>query len=228
MFKPETEKPYDEEDIALANSFAAFHVVHQAMFDILKDKCPKLLYLTNPVNMKRYPEKTPVEDQVIASWNGNAQHASGKRDVKGFYTIVKPACEAVGIQLEYAEYNTKRIPYAEMPQFYMRSNLAICASLYEGASNSVMEAMASGQALICTDAGNHVEMRDKQLSAYHDTGIVLVPREVGAFVQAIKQLKDYPERVVEMGKINRKSIEEQWSWSVWADGYRGFLKQVIG
>ena len=109
-----------------------------------------------------------------------------------------------------------------MPAFYRQSNVALCASLYEGASNSVMEAMAAGQAAIVTNVGNHREMQEEQLASCGDTGIIIVAeRSIDAFVEALSSLT--LARVLEMGEINRQSVERAWSWNVWADRYAQFL-----
>jgi hypothetical protein len=216
--------PPQEKELCVANSYVAFQISSLEAYNEYKDLTQKAVYLTNPVNMKRFASVTPVEGEVIASWNGNARHATSLGElVKGFTDIVIPACNEAGVRLEYAEYNTNRLAPSEMPDFYMKSNVALCASMYEGASNSVMEAMASGLALIATDVGNHRDMQQSQLAEYGETGIVLVPREKQAFVAELLKLKADPVRVRAMGAVNRVEIERNWSWEVWADRYYDFL-----
>jgi len=223
-FKPEMPAPPTPEDVALVNRFRAFHVVTSQNYEELQGRCPRVVYLTNPVNMRRFSEPTPVQDEVICSWNGNAQHVSGANvDVKGFNTIIKPVCESLGQPLIVAEYNTSRLSPAEMPAFYRNANLSLCMSLYEGCSNSTLEAMASGQALISTDCGNVREMQQSQLREFGDTGIVIVERTPEALVQALQMLRSKPDRVIEMGRLNRQEIAARWSWSVWAPRYEEFL-----
>lgn len=227
-FYPENPTPPGPAIFDLVNSFKAFHVVTQHNYDELRPKCSHVVYLTNPVNMRRIGTPTTIADRVVASWNGNARHRSPKQDdVKGFWSIVRPACDAAGVPLEYAEYHTRRKNPIEMPDFYRRANLALCASQYEGASNSVMEAMAAGQALVTTDAGNAREMQASQLKHYGDTGILVVDRAVEAFRDVLEQLKQDPRRVVRMGQINRMEIEARWSWSVWKDRYSAFLQRGL-
>lgn len=227
-FFPETPKAPAEREHALVNRFRAFHVVTRTNYLELRDHCPEVVYLTNPVNTDRFPEATPVHGEVIASWNGNARHKSGSEaDVKGFYSLVVPACEQAHVQLEYAEYNTRRLAPEEMPAFYMRANVSICASLYEGASNSAMEAMACGQALISTPVGNITEIRESQLENFGESGIILVPRNADAIAAALEDLKKDPERAKAMGTINREEISKRWSWSYWAPRYEQFLRKAL-
>ena len=221
---PEEKRAPQVKEFAVVNRFRAFNVVNRMNYDEYRIGCPNLHYLTNPVNMRRFPQATAKRDTVIASWNGNAAHSnSADGDVKGFYSIVFPACRHAEVPLVYAEYNTCRKAPAEMPEFYQQANLALSASLYEGASSSCMEAMAAGLALIATDCGNHREMRDLQLQKYGESGIRVVERSVESFTRELLFLRDKPGLVHEMGQINRRSIAEDWSWDVWADPFARFL-----
>lgn len=216
-----------EEDAEAILSSAGWHVVTRQAEKLLAAAFPgKIVYLTNPVDMDRFPEPTAISDRVIASWNGNANHASGCPDAKGFKSIIRPACEAAGVELRFAEYSTCRLPREAMPAFYRRANASLCASSYEGASNSVMEAMASGLAVIATDVGNHREMMESQIEHLGATGMVLIKdRSVEAFADALRALT--PTRALEMGEINREEIASRWSWKAWAPAYREFFSRVL-
>lgn len=221
---PERKRMPLQEEFAVVNQFRAFNVVNRINFAEYRHHCPNLHYLTNPVNMRRFPSATPRRGEVIASWNGNAGHTNVLyEDVKGFYSIVHPACKAAGLSLVFAEYNTCRKAPSEMPAFYQQANVALSASLYEGASSSVMEAMTSGLALIVTDCGNHREMQEMQLQKYGETGIRIVERSVEAFANELLVLKHDVDLVYEMGQVNRRSIAEDWSWDAWAEPFTRFL-----
>lgn len=229
-FKPEHPAPPDADDIALVNRYAAFQVAVKRNLDELISQCPNVEYLTNPINMRRFPRATPLRSQIIAEWNGNAGHKSiDGRYIKHLRDIVIPSCQKAGVELHVAEYTTphgawRKRALAEMPEFYQQANVALCASEYEAASFSVMEAMASGLAVIATDVGNHREMRDAQLERFGDTGIVLVDRSVDAFAAALQALT--PQRAREMGAVNREEIDARWSWDAWASRYEAFFRRV--
>jgi glycosyltransferase involved in cell wall biosynthesis len=226
---PERKEPPGEEELRVVKAYRAYHVVTRKNYDEYRKLCNTVYYITNPVNMRRFPAMTPIEGGVIASWNGNAGHSNAlNEDVKGFHSIVAPVCLSINVPLEYAEYNINRREPHEMPEFYQRANVALCASLYEGASSSVMEAMASGHAVIATDVGNHREMVESQLAEYGETGIILVDRTRRAFARALKGLTKDPQKVRSMGELNRMEIDRAWSWAAWKDRYTDFLLKAMG
>lgn len=233
-FRPEQIQKPRAAEFSFVNSWRRFHVVTQQNFAELRAHCPRLEYLTNPVNTRWIDAPTRIHNHVIASWNGNADHKSPgpgavrpPGTVKGFTDFVRPACQAAGVPLVYAEYHTRRLTPGEMPEFYRQASVALCASLYEGASNSIMEAMAAGQALITTRVGNTEEIDASQRHYFGDSGIVFVPRDRAAIVDALVKLKQNPRRVAEMGRMNREEMVRRWSWEAWRDRYYTFFRRAL-
>jgi ubiquinone/menaquinone biosynthesis C-methylase UbiE len=226
---PERQEPVGQVEKEVLDKYVAFHVTNHESYVKLSALRPDILYLPNPVNMRRFPAReAPPARRVTFEWNGNAHHSNKtKEDVKGFHSIIVPAVKRAQVPLEFAEYNTCRLSPEEMPGFYSRADVALCASSYEGSSNSTLEAMAAGLALVTTDVGNHREMQERQLEQWGDSGIVIVERSINAFVHEVRRLASLPERVWEMGLVNRKEIEARWSWDVWAEGYRDFLRAPV-
>lgn len=216
--------PYGAEAAAVVNGYRGFHVVTRAAFDALRDRCPGVVYLTNPVDTRTFRAPPPQPRPLVASWSGNARHGN---DAKGWVSVVQPACRMAGVPLAFAEYSAARVPHADMPAFYARGTVTLCASLYEGSSNSVMEAMAMGHAILATDVGNHREMRDSQRAHFGDSGIELLPRDAGAFAAALRRLTADPARVARMGAINAAEIRARWSWDAWRDRYAAFVRMAL-
>jgi glycosyltransferase involved in cell wall biosynthesis len=212
-------------DIKLVNSFRGFHVVTKKAHEQLRHACPRVRYLTNPVDVEPFRGARFRQGQV-ACWAGSVAHdmPNGKMDAKGFYSIILPACDRAGWRLTYSEYHTNRRAPEEMPDFYSSAMVYLCASAYEGASNSVMEALASGLYVICTDVGNHRELRDSGCA-----GMKIVPRTVEAFTEALVELadRDPGDALWEEREANRKTIAEKWSWDAWKDRYRQFFMEAL-
>ena len=225
IFRPEAPGPPTAEDTVEANRWGAFQVVNREVYDALKPHCPRVAYLTNPVDARRFDGAAPEHLRTVASWSGNARHISPAGvDVKGFESIVLPACRRANVPLVYAEQMTRKVLPAQMPDFYRSGNVTLCASLYEGASNSVMEAMAMGHAIISTDAGNIRELDWSERENMGASGIVIVERSVDAFAKALGELT--LEQAKEMGALNRREIQPRWSWDAWADRYAALLGEV--
>lgn len=223
-FTPETPGPPTIDDVVRVNSCRAFHVVTRKNYDELAPQCPRLHYLTNPVDMDRFPSPTQV-DKVVVAWAGNARHINAAGlDVKGFQKLVRPAARRARVPVVEAEYHTSRRHPREMPAFYHQASVAVYPSLYEGASSGLMEAMASGLAIIATDVGNHRELQESQIEHLGDTGIFLVERDVDAIAAELARLKEDPARLRTMGRLNRAEIRARWSWHVWAERYREYFR----
>lgn len=205
------------------NRHAAFHMVTKHNFEAFAAHCPNVFYLTNPVDTERFQGLPELRPEPVFCWSGNANHCA---DIKGFTTIIQPSFAGTRAPFVYAEYGTTRLPHHEMPGFFAKANVAVCASLYEGASNSVLEAMASGLALITTDVGNAREMHDSQMANFGKSGIRFIGRTVQSLSAAVEELRRDPERVAEMGALNQKEIQARWSWHAWADRYKEFFRKA--
>lgn len=214
-------------DVDLVNQYAGFHVVTEHNYDELRPVCPRVVYLTNPVNCERFPFYRRTDDSLVACWAGNTAHLTtgGERDAKGLHTIIEPACFMADAPLQIAEFNTQRILPEKMPEFYYRATVALCASEYEGASNFVMEAMACGCAVIATDVGNHRELHNSQVAHLGASGIQLVDRSPAAFAEALEDMT--PEAALEAGALNAQEIAERWSWQAWRERYKAFVEMAL-
>lgn len=221
-----TSERFSADDIAYVNRFRRFHTVSRETFDVLAPHCPRLEHLTNPANMAWSGPRTRIRGRCIAAWNGKADR-EGQPDLKGLRTVIQPACRGAGVPLIVAEHSTTRVPTAEMPDWYRQANVYVCASLYEGASNSVVEAMAAGHALVSTDVGHVRELHDSQMAAFGGSGIVIVERSVDAVRNALAELARDPEQVEHMGRLNRAEIAERWSWDAWRERYLAFYERAL-
>ena len=229
-FRPEQPGPPNRAEWAWLRRCAAFAVPNrEALRELvgLGADPARLVCLTNPVDLSRFSEPTRVRE-IVAAWAGTVSHTTDLAgDAKGLRTHIVPACEAAGVPLEVAERDTDRWAPEQMGDFYRQASVYVCASAHEGASNSVMEAMASGLALVSTATGNVMELQQSQKRHFGgETGILIVPRSQAGIAQALRSLT--PEAVARMGEINRAEIEARWSWAAWAERYLAFFRRVLG
>lgn len=222
LWEPRPKAPTIQE-IDLVNGYAGFYVVNESAYEMIHPYCPQVQCLTNPVDFDLFQDVSSriPNDKIVVQWNGNASHNSGR--VKGI-DLVTMACAMAGVELKVREYGLNRIPHEDMPDHYAQANVTICASTQEGASNSVLEAMACGHVLISTDCGNVMEMFKKQSEAYGNSGIIVGQRSADDICRILNRLSKEPSDYRrDLGEINRKSIRDFWSWESWAPRFKKFF-----
>jgi glycosyltransferase involved in cell wall biosynthesis len=77
-----------------------------------------------------------------------------------------------------------------------RADAVALASLQEGMSNAVMEAMAAGRPVVATDVGGTREL-------LHDRGVLVPPGDADALADGIDQVITNPARAAELGRKAR-------------------------
>lgn len=76
----------------------------------------------------------------------------------------------------------------------------------EGISNAIMEYMACGLPVVCTDSGGNPELVEQGV-----TGFLTPPKDADAIVSALRALCSDRERAREMGRAGRSRIREDFS-----------------
>lgn len=80
-------------------------------------------------------------------------------------------------------YHGKGIPQQEMARTYCAADLFVDAQWYAGWNNPVVEAMACGVPVVCSDIGGVEDF------AFHEkTALLAPPRDAGAFADAIERM----------------------------------------
>lgn len=100
----------------------------------------------------------------------------------------------------------------EMPELYRKSDVFVLPSLNEGMSNSLLEAMASGLAIIATDTGGTKELVSEK------NGVIIKKGERESILKALENL--YAKRdVLEKKKGSSRERAIQMSWEQMAEMY---------
>ncbi|MBA7485877.1 D-inositol-3-phosphate glycosyltransferase [subsurface metagenome] len=111
------------------------------------------------------------------------------------------------------------VPAEEMPELYRKSDIFVSASLQEGMSNAMLEAMASGLPIITTRCEGVQEL-------IADNGIVVEQPEPESIAGAIKQVANDQNRYEQMSIAARRQAEK-FSWESVASQYLDCYHKVL-
>lgn len=115
-----------------------------------------------------------------------------------------------------------RVPARELAAWYRRAQVLVSPSLYEGFGLPVAEAMASGTAVIASDAGALPE-----LVADGETGRVVPARNPAALAEAIAALLASPARCREMGAAAHGRVLEFFTWNQTGANTEALYNEVL-
>lgn len=181
------------------------------------------LSLFKPKNLDRFKGIK----KIVIGWVGNSAWSKDIEDFKGFNTIIKPVLnelkeEGYPIAFEFADKQEKMILHEEMPNYYAKIDLLLCASKCEGTPNPVLEAMACGVPIITTNVGIVKEAFGKKQSDY-----VLTERSKKALKEKIISIINNKEILKELSDENLKQIKK-WDWEFKCEDFNNFFEICIG
>ena len=165
------------------------------------------------------PGDRQAEGPLRIGWVGNsAWGLTEGEDFKGRHTILAPALEllkarGVSFELRLADKAEQRRPRAEMPEFYRDIDVLVCSAAIEGTPNPVLEAMATGTAVVSTDVGI---VRD--VFGPEQRRFILKERSPEALAEALGRLAQDPGALVRLREENlaaRPRISWESRWPAW-------------
>ncbi|MEZ5501575.1 MAG: glycosyltransferase family 4 protein [Halioglobus sp.] len=154
-------------------------------------------------------------------WVGNSAWGSTVgTDLKGMHSVFLPALarlRAAGLEMEerVADRADRQVPWAAMPDYYRNIDVLVCTSAIEGTPNPVLEAMASGVAVVTTDVGIV-----RQVLGPAQEEFVVHGRTPDAVAAALAQLIRDPSQVERLQKENcerRATLAWENRWPLWRD-----------
>jgi sugar transferase (PEP-CTERM/EpsH1 system associated) len=110
----------------------------------------------------------------------------------------------------------------DVPDVLRGLDCFVLPSLAEGISNTILEAMASGRAVIATRVGGNPE-----LVAEGRTGCLVPASNVEALARALVDYADNPERTRAMGKAGRAEVERRFSMEAMVAAYLGLYDRLL-
>jgi mannosyltransferase len=114
------------------------------------------------------------------------------------------------------------LPIEEVPPWYQRVAIYAFTSRVEGFGLTLLEAMASGAALVAARAG----AADKVVTE-GDTGALVPPGDVDALVAALEPLMRDPARAAEMGRRARERVVAEFSLAAEAERILGVYDVIF-
>ena len=94
----------------------------------------------------------------------------------------------------------------DVAQHYRRSNLFVFPSPNEGLAQVLLEAMASGLAVVAADRSGACEC-----VTHEKDGLIVPSQNIDALAAALQWCYQHPERLREMGKAARRKIESHFT-----------------
>lgn len=171
---------------------------------MIHDICDEEIF--KPINLGRFEYENIKDREIVIGWVGNSVHNDEKDvDLKGFNTIIKPVIEQLqkeGYNIEgyYADRRQKWRTTLEMPEYYSKIDVCLCASVHEGTPRPVLESMYSGVPIISTDVGIVSEALGNKQKEF-----ILGDRENGKNDDNIRKL--LKQKIIDLYN-NRKLFEE--------------------
>lgn len=180
------------------------------------------LSIFKPDKLERF---NSISDRTVKiGWVGNSKWEIS--DLKGINTIIKPAINVLqkqgyNITLVTSDKQSHPIPFEKMPSFYSDIDIYVCASLFEGTPNPILEAMACGVPIISTSVGLVQEVFGEMQSNY-----ILQERSVNCLVHALKMLLNNPSMLAQLSKENICSIM-CWDWKIVINNFDNYFKKHL-
>jgi len=114
---------------------------------------------------------------------------------------------------------TGRMDSEKMPEVYRQNDIFISASMQEGMSNAMLEAMASGLPIVTTRCEGLAELIDRN-------GLIVEQDNIEEIAKAVRRFTDDPELYKRMSTAARKQAEK-FDWVNVASSYIEKYRKII-
>ena len=210
-----------EKTIRLLRKYKGINVVSQRLYELFKQAgLDSVVYTPNGVDTDIFKQLKPFckNKKLVVGYSGSLKHDWRK----GITKYIEPACKRAGVELKKAMLaDGYYVPIERMPEFYNDIDVYLCASSSEGFSLSVLEASACGRPVISTRVGGCEDLIIDGKNGF------LVDRDVDAITKKILTFKENIGLVDEMGRENRRIVEEKWSWEYRVQDWLNFINNSV-
>lgn len=156
-----------------------------------------ILYVANLFPYKGHLDLVDAASAVAARFPKARFLLAGREEGTG--TQLRSRIEALGLR------DRVRLlgPRDDVAALMAAADLVVHPSHEEGFSNTILEAMAAGKAVVATDVGGIPEEVEEGV-----TGILVPPRSPERLAEAMLSLLENPARAREMGDAGRKRVRD--------------------
>lgn len=149
-----------------------------------------------------------------------------KTDIKLKYRIVGHGAEKETIVAHIEQYDLQEEVeiISNPPNIYTlleSSDIYLSTSIFEGFSNSIMEAMNCGLPVVATDAGDN-----SRLVSHNKSGFITDLADYKKLGEHLRYLIEFPEERYQMGLESYNHLVESFSYSVFQKKYLNIIKNI--
>ena len=181
----------------------------------------------SPKNYLRFLEAVEIVQRRHAKINliinayGSNFFVDGKPGPQSrYYLNLQDALSQSSVQAKFHLHN----PVKDVATLYQEADILCLASLYEGCSNVICEAMACGKPVLASRVGDNPILVEDGVS-----GFLFDPNSPDEIASAIVRFsKLSPEQRIVMGKIGRQRAEEMLSPKRFAGQYEELIETLKG
>jgi len=111
----------------------------------------------------------------------------------------------------------------DIPDLLAMMDIFVLPSLAEGVSNTILEAMASGLAIIATRVGGNLELVEDG-----ENGHLVTPSDPAALADAIDTMFNNPQQLRLAGELSLRRVKESFDWDRAVEEYLAVYDQLLG
>ncbi len=111
---------------------------------------------------------------------------------------------------------------SDLSNYYILADIYLCTSLYEGLSNTIMEAMSHSLPIIATDAGDN-----RQLVDNNKNGFLVAKGDYIDIAEKLYRLMQSYELRIQYGKYSHNLIFKKYSFNNYKKNYFRFIENLI-
>lgn len=164
------------------------------------------------------PNARPTRDEFVILCSGDAREHKGTSTVLDAVARVRQGRANVILET----YHGKGIAQEDMAACYARADLFVDAQWHAGWNNPVIEAMACGTPVVCSDIGGVQDFAHNERTA-----LVVPPRDADAFARAIARMIESPQLRATLAANALREVE-RFDWDAAAERFLTLLYEKSG